>query len=273
MAVYECVAGTGPVVVSMPHVGALIPQEIADRMTEAGRGAPDTDWHVNRLYDFLAELGLPHIRSIYARYVADLNRSPEGTALYANARETEFVPLTTFDDQPIYEAGREPDDPEVASRRREYWQPYHLALAQLLAEAKDRYGIAVLFDAHSIRSRVPRFFEGTLPDLNLGTRDGSSCADDLRTRLSAALTAAERDGYSHVADGRFKGGFITRSYGRPDENTHAVQLELSQATYMEEQPPWRFDDAKAARIRPHLRRLVETCRDWALETAPRRPDG
>jgi N-formylglutamate amidohydrolase len=272
MAVYACIEGSGPVVVSMPHVGALIPQEIADRMTDVGRSAADTDWHVNRLYDFLDELGVPQIRSVYARYVADLNRSPDGTPLYPGARETEFVPLTTFDDAPIYEPGREPDETEAASRRREYWQPYHLALAQLLAQAKDRYGIAVLFDAHSIRSRVPRFFDGRLPDLNLGTRDGASCSAELRDRLARVAAEADQDGYSHAVDGRFKGGFITRSYGRPDENTHAVQLELAQATYMDETPPWRFDETRAARLRPHLRRLIETCRDWALAHARSRAE-
>mgnify|MGYP000701781123 CR=1 FL=1 len=267
MTVYQAVEGTGPLVVSMPHVGALIPGEIAQRMTEAGRAAADTDWHVNRLYDFLDELQVPYIRSVYARYVADLNRPPDGSPLYPGARETELCPTTTFDDAAIYADGQEPDDAEVSSRRRDYWQPYHLALAQLMAQAKDRYGIAVLFDAHSIRSVVPRFFEGTLPDLNLGTRDGASCAPELRAALADAAAAAEGHGYSHVVDGRFKGGFITRSYGRPEENTHAVQLELAQRTYMQEAPPWSFDEAAAERLRPHLRRIVETARDWAWARA------
>lgn len=267
MSVYKVVEGTGPLVVSMPHVGALIPDEIASRMTEAGRGSPDTDWHVNRLYNFLEEMEIPHIRSIFSRYVVDLNRSPDGSALYSGARETELCPTTTFDDEPIYRDGETPGEVEIESRRRDYWQPYHLALAELMLQAKDRYGIVVLFDAHSIRSQVPRFFDGQLPDLNVGTRDGASCDPELRAAVGAQAAAAE--GYSHVVDGRFKGGFITRSYGRPDENTHAVQLELTQKTYMQETPPWSFDESAAQDIRPHLRRIVEAARDWAWKNASR----
>lgn len=265
MTVYHAVAGEGPLVVSMPHTGALIPDEIARRMTEEGRGAPDTDWHIDRLYGFLDEMHVPRIRSIYARYVVDLNRPPDGGALYSGARETELCPTTTFDDAAIYRPGEAPGEAEIESRRREYWQPYHLALAQLMAQAKDRYGIAVLFDAHSIRSQVPRFFEGTLPAFNVGTRDGDSCAVGLREAVVAEAVAA--GDYDHVVDGRFKGGFITRSYGRPDEGTHAIQLELTQKTYMRESPPWTFDEAAAREVRPYLRRMVEAARDWAWARA------
>lgn len=266
MSVYSITEGEGPLVVSMPHVGTLIPAEIADRMTEAGRGVPDTDWHVDRLYgEVLDELGIPRIASVYSRYVVDLNRPPDGSPLYPGAPETELCPTTTFDDRPIYLEGQAPDDAEVESRRRDFWQPYHLALAQLLLKAKDRHGVAILWDAHSIRSRVPRFFQGTLPDLNLGSRGGASCADALLSRLEE--TSREAEGYTQVVDGRFRGGFITRSYGRPDEGTHAVQLELAQATYMDEAPPWAFDDDRAARLRPVLRRMLQNARDWAWSQA------
>lgn len=266
MSVFTVEAGEGPLVVSIPHVGTLIPDEIAGRMSEAGRAVPDTDWHLNKLYDFLDELGVPRIASVYSRYVVDLNRASDGAALYPGQRETELCPTTTFDDAPIYKPGEEPGGGEIESRRRDYWQPYHLALAHLLLQAKDRYGFALLWDAHSIRGRVPRFFDGRLPDLNIGNRDGAACAPELLRRLeSVARDVGGPAGYTHVVNGRFKGGFITRSYGRPEENTHAVQLELVQETYMDETPPWRFDEARAARIRPVLRNMIEAARDWAWE--------
>lgn len=268
MSVCRVVEGEGPLVVSMPHVGTLIPGEIAERMTEAGRGVPDTDWHLDRLYDFLDGMGIPRIASVFSRYVVDLNRSPDGTPLYPGARETGLCPTSTFDDAPIYHEGQAPSAAEVEARRREYWQPYHLALAQLLLKAKDRYGVAVLFDAHSVRSRVPRFFEGTLPDLNLGNRDGTTCDAELLQHLQAvAESPGEAAGYSSVVNGRFQGGFITKSYGRPQEGTHAVQLELAQSTYMAEAPPWTFDPDLAGRLRPVLRRMIEAARDWAWAQA------
>lgn len=269
MSVYSIVEGEGPLIVSMPHAGTLIPAEIADGMSEAGRGVPDTDWHVERLYrGILEELGIPHIVATYSRYVVDLNRPPGGGALYPGARETELCPTTTFDDAPIYRPGAAPDEAAIELRRRAYWQPYHLALAQLVLQAKDRHGIAVLWDAHTIRSQVPRFFDGRLSDLNLGSRDGTSCDGDLLARLGdICRTAAESDGFTWTVDGRFKGGFITRDYGRPGEGTHAVQLELAQSTYMDEAPPWTFRDDLAERIRPVLHRLLVAARDWARARA------
>lgn len=266
MSAYRMELGEGPLVVSIPHVGTLIPGEIAARMSDVGRGVPDTDWHLDQLYGFLGEMGVPHIASVFSRYVVDLNRAPDGTPLYPGARETELCPTTTFDDEPIYDPGEEPDETEIASRRREFWQPYHLALAHLLLRVKDRYGFVVLWDAHSIRARVPRFFDDRLPDLNLGNRDGASCAPELLKRIEGvAADAGHKAGYSHVTNGRFKGGFITQSYGRPEENAHAIQLELVQETYMDEAPPWRFREDRAQKVRPVLRQMVEAARDWAWE--------
>ncbi|MDZ7713164.1 MAG: N-formylglutamate amidohydrolase [Rhodovibrio sp.] len=210
--VYKVVEGTGPLVVSMPHAGALTPEEVAERMTDAGRAAADTDWHVNRLYEFLSELEVPHIRSIYSRYVCDLNRPPDGSPLYEGEAASELCPTRTFDGEAIYQDGCAPGEDEIRSRWRDYWQPYHLALANLMLQAKDRYGVVVLLEAHTIRSQIPRLFEGTLPDFNIGTRAGSSCAPELRDSVAEVVEAAE--GYSHTVDGRFQGGFITRSYGR-----------------------------------------------------------
>jgi len=259
--VYKVVEGTGPLVVSMPHAGALTPEEVAGRMTDAGRAAADTDWHVNRLYEFLSELEVPHIRSIYSRYVCDLNRPPDGSPLYEGEGASELCPTHTFAGEAIYQDGCAPGEDEIRSRWRDYWQPYHLALANLMLQAKDRYGVVVLLEAHTIRSQIPRLFEGTLPDFNIGTRAGSSCAPELRDTVAEVVEAAE--GYSHTVDGRFQGGFITRSYGRPDEGTHALQVELAQRTYMQESPPWTYSNKGGGSVRPHLRRIVETMRDWA----------
>ena len=256
-------SGSTPLLVSMPHVGTGLPDSLARRMTEAGRALPDTDWHVDRLYDFSAAAGAGVIRAVTSRYVIDLNRPPDGGALYPGASNTELCPLTTFDDAPIWRPGEGPDAAEVEERRERYWRPYHRALAAELSRLRERHGIAMLFDAHSIRSRVSRFFDGRLPDLNLGTGGGITAAGPLIARLMGVIQ--EQQEYGSVLDGHFKGGYITRAYGRPAERTHAVQLELAQATYMDEDPPYGFRDDLAGRLRPLLRRLIETMRDWRPE--------
>ena len=256
-------AGSTPLLVSMPHVGTHVPVDLAGRMTAAARGVPDTDWHVDRLYDFLPQLGAGVIRATHSRLVIDLNRAPDGRPLYPGASNTELCPTTLFDETPVYAAGEAPDAAETAARLAAYWRPYHDRLAAELAALKARFGVALLFDAHSIRSEVPRFFAGRLPDLNIGTGGGGSAAPDLAARVVEA--AAEAEGYSSVLNGRFKGGYITRHYGRPADGVHAIQVELSQIVYMDEDPPYRFRDDRAVLIRPVLRRIVETMLDWAGE--------
>jgi len=265
MVPYEFTAGRTPLLVSMPHVGTHIPEAIAGRMTDAARAVPDTDWHVDRLYDFLEELGASVITATHSRLVVDLNRAPDGTPLYPGASNTELCPTTLFDEQPVYQPGQEPSETEIAGRIEEYWRPYHERLSIETRALKAEHGIAVLFDAHSIRSRVPRFFEGRLPDINLGTGGGSSA--DPALAAAALEAAAEADGYTSVLNGRFKGGYITRSYGRPQEGMHAIQLELAQCTYMEEDPPFRFREDLAKQVRPALRRVVEAVLAWAKEQA------
>lgn len=258
--VYRYTEGESPLLVSIPHCGTAIPDALAARMTEAGRAVPDADWHVDRLYDFAAAMGASVIAARLARYVIDLNRPPDDEPLYPGADNTGLCPTTTFDHAPIYAPGAEPDADEIAARRDAYWRPYHDRLSARLAEIKARHGLAVLFDAHSIRSRVPRFFEGRLPDLNLGSGGGKTADPALVARL-VALCAAE-DRYSHVLDGRFKGGYITRAYGRPEQGVHAVQLELAQATYMDEAPPFAYRPERAERLRPLLRRLLGEILAW-----------
>ena len=257
---YSFTAGSAPLLVSMPHVGTGLPAAVAGRMSEAGRSLADTDWHVDRLYDFLGELGASVIAASQSRYLIDLNRAPDGRALYAGASNTELCPTSSFAEQAIYAAGQDPDAAEVAARRAGVWQPYHDRLAAALAEIRARHGIALLWDAHSIRSRVPRFFAGRLPDLNIGTGGGASADPGLIAELTRA--AAVEEGYSYVVDGRFKGGYITRNYGDPAAGVHAVQLELSQITYMDEDPPYGFREDLAAGIRPVLRALLEAALGW-----------
>ena len=252
--------GQTPLLVSMPHVGTKLPEEIEARMTDTARRVPDTDWHLDRLYDFLDGLGASVLRPIHSRYVIDLNRSPDGANLYPGQATSALCPVDTFDGEPLYADGTAPSDDDVARRLETYWRPYHEMIAAELERLKDRHGIALLWEAHSIRSQVPRLFEGRLPDLNLGTASGASCAPGLAEKLAAITDGAA--GYSAVLNGRFTGGYITRHFGRPGEGVHAVQLELTQSSYMEESHPFAFDEGLARMLRPTLRRLIEAMLEW-----------
>jgi len=253
--------GSAPLLVSMPHVGMHIPAHLDAGMTDAARKLADTDWHLEELYDFLDELGASVLIATHSRYVVDLNRPPDNANLYPGQDTTGLCPLDTFDRQPLYQAGKEPDASEILARVEQYWQPYHAALASELQRLRAQHGVALLWDAHSIASVVPRFFEGRLPDFNLGTASGKSCADELSQALSAI--AKSSSDYNAALNGRFKGGYITRHYGKPEDNTHAVQLELSQITYMEESYPFKFNDKAAQQVRPTISRLLETMLEWA----------
>jgi N-formylglutamate deformylase len=260
MDIYRFAPGSTPLLVSMPHAGTHIPDDLAPRMTENARGVPDTDWHVDRLYDFLGSLGAAIIQATHSRYVIDLNRPPDSAPLYPGAANTGLCPTEQFDGQPIYKAGEAPDDAEAKERLQRYWRPYHDRLASELQALRARHGIALLFEAHTIRSRVPRLFDGRLPDINLGTADGKSCASDLAALLIEA--AGEAESYSSILNGRFKGGYITRHYGRPADGVHAVQLELSELTYMNEDPPYGFREDLAVAIRPVLKAIVRAMINW-----------
>ena len=248
----------------MPHTGTYIPEALLSRMTPAAKARADTDWHLERLYDFLVELDASVLVATHSRYVVDLNRPPDGANLYPGRDTTAIVPVDTFFKSPIYLSDLELQESEIKQRVGEYWKPYHAKLAEALAAIKARHGIALLWDAHSIFSVVPRFFEGRLTDFNLGTADGKSCARGVGERLLAKVR-----GYSAVLNGRFKGGYITRHYGDPGEGIHAVQLELSEITYMNEQPPFEFREDLAARVRPQIRVLLEEFLRAAPHPAPR----
>ncbi|MBM3521767.1 MAG: N-formylglutamate deformylase [Alphaproteobacteria bacterium] len=260
--VYTLVRGTAPLVVSAPHVGTYIPPELGATMTAEAVTAPDTDWHVDRLYEVAIALGASMIAATHSRFVVDLNRDPEGRPLYPGASNTELCPLGTFAAGAVYREGRAPDAHAVARRVDRYWRPYHDALAEELARVRSVHGTVVLWDAHSIVSRAPRFFDGVLPDFNLGTADGASCDRDLAAQVEILLRGATR--YTTVHNGRFKGGYITRRYGRPSERMHALQLEMAQSAYMTEGPPFAWDASKAAAVRPVLERCLVVCRDWAV---------
>src|SRR5579875_3294943 len=237
--------GETPLLVSLPHDGTAIPDDIAARMTDAAKRVPDTDWHVGRLYAFARELGASLIAPHWSRYVVDLNRPPDGHALYPGRSETALVPVNTFAGEAIYRAGGEPGAEEIAARVETYWRPYHDALRAELQRLRAGHGRVVLWDGHSIRSRVPMLFEGRLPDFNLGTADGASCSADLQWSLTRVMEAQQH--YDFVVNGRFKGGHITRHYGRPAEGIQAVQLELAQCQYMDEDS-FAWDEAKAAQV-------------------------
>lgn len=242
--------GSTPLLVSMPHTGTFIPESIRKRLSEKAKALPDTDWHLERLYGFLEELGASVLVATHSRYVVDLNRPPDNVNLYPGRDTTGIVPVDTFHMEPLYASP--PTPAEISSRIKTYWQPYHETLAAELAAIKARHGYALLWDAHSIFSVLPRFFEGKLPDFNLGTADGKSCARGVGEALLKSV-----EGYSAVLNGRFKGGYITRRYGDPAHGIHAVQLELSEATYMDETPPYAYREDLASRLQPQLRTLLE----------------
>jgi N-formylglutamate deformylase len=257
---YTLHRGHSPLLVSMPHVGTHIPAALHTHYTEQALQVADTDWHLDQLYDFVRAMGASLIVPRVSRYVIDLNRPPENTPMYAGANNTELCPTRSFHGEPLYRAGHAPDAAEIERRRAAYWQPYHDALHAELTRLHAQHGHATLLDAHSIQSVLPWLFEGVLPDLNLGTASGGSAAPPLREALSKVLQSQDR--FTQVVDGRFKGGHITRHYGRPAQGWHAVQLEMCWKCYMVEAPPYAIDPARAAQLQPVLQSLVRTLIDW-----------
>ena len=242
------VQGAGPIVLGLPHTGTFVPDEISGRLNATGRALADTDWHIDRLYEGLLD-GVTTVRANAHRYVIDVNRDPQGESLYPGQNTTTLVPLTDFDGRPIWQDP--PSDQEVALRLERFHAPYHAALQAELARVKARHGVAILYDCHSIRSHIPFLFDGVLPDFNVGTNLGRTCDRSIEERVFTLCQ--EAPGYSSILNGRFKGGWTTRHYGRPNEQVHAIQMELAQSTYLtQEAAPWSFDASKAARLRPFL---------------------
>lgn len=265
MDVVICEPGDTPLLISMPHCGTWLPAGVSSGMSPVARELPDTDWHIPQLYDFAAGLGAGVIQPLASRYLIDLNRPADNSELYPGSRGTALCPLSTFRDEPVYLEGEAPDAQEIQRRLETYWQPYHLRLQAELARLRKRFGIALLLEAHSIRSRLPVLFDGLLPDLNLGTAEGRSCAPQLRERVEALLSKQSR--YSLAVDQRFKGGYITRAYGQPDEGIHSLQLELTQRNYMDEESPFDYLSEQARHLQPLLHSLVQLLIDWANANA------
>ena len=255
---YTLIKGTTPLLISMPHNGQAIPDDIAQTMTKSAKQVMDTDWYKDKLYDFAQAIGASIIMPKYSRYVIDLNREPTGIDLYPGQNSTELCPTSSFDLAPLYINDQKPDQQEIQRRIELYWQPYHQALAETLNTIKSNFGHAILLEAHSILSHVPRFFEGQLPDFNFGTSNGKSCTP----ALFSSLENLDYSPYSTISNGRFKGGFITRKYGQPEQNIHAIQLELSQATYMDE-PTNKYNEQLAAQVKPKLRTMVQCLIDFS----------
>jgi len=250
--------GSTPLLISIPHAGTGLPGSMAEKFTAQALPLPDTDWFVDRLYGWVVEQGAGLLVAGYTRYVIDLNRPPDDAALYSGPG-TGLVPEQMFDGSPVYKNGSGPDAAERAYRMAEFWRPYHEKLNLELERIRARFGYAILLDAHSIRSEVPRLFDGKLPDFNLGSNSGRSANPGLVARCFETLQGNPR--FSSVLDGRFKGGYITRNYGKPAENLHALQLEMAQSCYMHENPP-DYDPLKADRVRAVLQNLIDALLDW-----------
>jgi N-formylglutamate deformylase len=252
--------GTEPLLVSVPHVGTELPADQRHRYVERAFNFEDTDWHLATLFHFVRALGASLIMPRFSRYLIDLNRPQENAPMYPGINNTELCPTRFFTGEPLYRNGYVPDATEIARRVNTYWQPYHDALRSELERIHTAHGHAVLFDGHSIKSELPWLFEGRLPDLNLGTADSASCAPSLRAALGRVFDTQAH--YTHVVDGRFKGGHITRHYGTPDRGIHAVQLEMCWSCYMAEAPPYELDAQRTTRLHPVLNALVQTMLRW-----------
>lgn len=246
--------GTAPLLISLPHDGTAVPADIAARMTDSALLVPDTDWHVSRLYAFARELGASVIVPKHSRYVVDLNRPPDDVSLYPGQNTTGLCPIVQFSGEPVYFDGQLPTTDEIAARVETYWRPYHGALVGELARLRRLHERVLLWEGHSIRSVVPFLFDDRLPDFNLGTVSGTSCAPALQRKLIGVLDA--QDDYTHVANGRFKGGHITRHYGDPANGIDAVQLELAQLNYMDEDT-FEYLPERAQALQAVIHRLLD----------------
>lgn len=252
--------GKTPLLISVPHAGTMIPADIKDRMEPETLFLPDTDWFVDKLYSWAPIEGASLISTPWSRYVIDVNRPPDNAPLYQRPGSS-LVPEKTFCGMTLYREGRAPDEAEIQDRLERFWQPYHDKLGEALERIRARHGHVVLLDAHSIRSRLPELFEGELPNLNLGSNDGVSAASSL---VEAAWSVLRASDFEAVRDARFKGGYITRHYGRPGDGVHALQLEIAQRSYMPEFPP-QWDRARSHALIDVLKKLVAVLEGWRPE--------
>lgn len=265
MTVFEVTEGDSPLILAMPHTGIFVPEGILAQLNETGKTLSDTDWHIEKLYQGL----MPEatiVRALFHRYVIDANRAPSDESLYPGQNTTGLCPVTDFDGKPIYLDGQEPGPEEIESRRTEFHAPYHEAIARQIERVHARFGVAVLYDCHSIRSLIPYLFEGKLPDFNIGTNNGTTCTKSMEQSVHDICAGAR--GFSAVLNGRFKGGWTTRNYGQPEQNIHAIQMELAQCTHLAgETLPFDYSPQTAAKIRPYLKNILEALTNQALDIA------
>jgi N-formylglutamate deformylase len=259
--------GEAPLIVSMPHTGTEIPAEIEAQLVSPWLARKDADWHIEKLYDFVPSLGATLLRTTMSRTVIDVNRDPSGASLYPGQATTELCPTMTFDGEPLYRNGRVPNEQEIARRRATWFEPYHAALAEEIARLRKHHPTIVLFEAHSIRSVIPRLFEGELPNFNIGTNGAASCDPAL---TAAVESVCDRTSFSRVSNGRFKGGWTTRHYGKPSEGVHAIQLELACRGYMDEPRevspenwPTLYKPKRAVEMRGALTNILQVCLSFA----------
>ncbi|MFN7004373.1 MAG: N-formylglutamate deformylase [Roseinatronobacter sp.] len=252
--------GTSALVLAMPHGGTFLPDQVQSALNATGRGLADTDWHIAQLYESLVPAAT-RVAATFHRYLIDANRDPSGASLYPGQNTTGLVPLTDFDGADIWQ--NPPDAAEIEARRVEWHAPYHAALAAELDRVQALHGHVVLFDCHSIRSEIPFLFDGRLPDFNIGTNRGTTC--DPALEAITLRHCAQAEGYSHVLNGRFLGGWTTRHYGQPAKGHHAIQMELAQSTYMHESPPWAWDAERATRMRNVLAPMLADLAAWTPE--------
>lgn len=266
--VFELKRGAQPLLISIPHMGTRMPAGIAGRLTPAANLLADTDWHLAQLYDFAEAMGATVLQANYSRYVIDLNRPPGDESLYPGQTTTSLCPTETFPGEPVWQDGQAPDQDEIGRRLAGYWRPYHDQLQAELQRLRALHGAVLLWDAHSIASHLPRLFEGKLPDFNFGTNEGRSCAVAVQEAIqhtASTLAGTPAASYTSVINGRFKGGYITRHYGQPQQHIHAVQLEMCQSTYMDEIPPFAYRRDLARQAAP----VIEAFMEAALRALPR----
>ncbi|MGU7771645.1 N-formylglutamate deformylase [Burkholderia sp. MR1-5-21] len=245
--------GTLPLLISIPHLGTEIPRHIGEQLSDVAPVVADTDWHLDRIYGFAKDAGASVLAARISRYVIDLNRPASGDSLYPGQTTTGLCPTETFHGEPLYPDGVGPHKAEIDARLAAYWGPYHLQLRDELNRLKALHGKVLLWEAHSIASVLPRLFDGKLPDLNLGTNSGMSCDSRI---LDAVADTLDDQPFTWVTNGRFKGGYITREYGRPVDGIHAIQLEMCQSTYMNEAPPFEYRQDLADQVKPVVERMV-----------------
>ncbi len=260
MQVVEVIEGNSAVILAMPHSGDYIPANIWNRLNDTGKKCADTDWHIPKLYENL----LPQaniIKANFHRYVIDVNRAPDNTNLYLEHNSTALCPITDFQGNNIWLPGKEPTEDDITTLITQFYTPYHQALRGMIDKIFAKYGFVILYDCHSIRSRLPFLFSGELPALNIGTNDGKSCASAIE---QCVLDICVQSPFSYVLNGRFRGGWTTRHYGKPQHNIHAIQMEIAQSAYMNECEPWQYDASAAKQLRDILAIILARLDDMRL---------